>query len=191
MKSMSGKEKFVIAGKLLVDPSGKKMGKTEGNMITLADTPADKFGKIMAQPDSLLELGFEILTDKDMNEIKQRISSGENPRDLKMELAFEVVKRFDSEEEAVKSQENFVNVFSKNNKPQEIEKKKTTGNRRQVVMVLLEMGMVASKSEARRLIEQNGVRIDDKIVEGISDEVEPKDGMVIQVGKRKFVEVYV
>ncbi|MEK7452528.1 MAG: tyrosine--tRNA ligase, partial [Patescibacteria group bacterium] len=97
MKTMKQKEKFVITSKLLVDPTGKKMGKSEGNMITLSDTPDDVFGKVMSWTDGMIIPGFEILTDLPNGEIKEMkiaMGDGVNPRDFKVKLAKEVVSTF-------------------------------------------------------------------------------------------------
>jgi len=192
LKVLKDREKFVLTTKLLEDAHGAKMGKTEGNMITLTDSPQEKFGKVMSWPDSLIEIGFELLTQKDLLSIKKRLKSGDNPRDLKMELAFEVVKKFDSGEEAKKARENFVQVFSKKEKPQNMQKQKIIKTKKQIIIDLLfDLKLVSSKSEARRLVQQGGVRINNKIIKNWQDEIMPEDGMVVQVGKRKFVEIEV
>ena len=88
-------EKFVLTIKLLEDPSGKKMGKTEGNMITLNDSPKNMFGKIMSWPDTMIALGFELCTNYSLDkieEIKKKLQDTKhNPRDLKADLAKEII----------------------------------------------------------------------------------------------------
>jgi tyrosyl-tRNA synthetase len=94
MRSLKNKEKFVLSTKLLVDASGKKMGKTEGNMITLQDNAQDMFGKVMSWPDELIVPGFELCTDvseEEMAKEKAYLESGSNPRDVKIRLALAVV----------------------------------------------------------------------------------------------------
>jgi tyrosyl-tRNA synthetase len=188
MKSMKGKEKFVLTNKLLVDPTGKKMGKTEGNMVTLQDPPEEMFGKVMSWPDEMMPLAFELITKVPMGEIKEleaKIAAGENPRDIKLKLAFEVVKLFIGEEEANAAQDHFVRVISNKEQPEEIEEKAVTNNN--IVEALVETGLASSKSEARRLIEQKGVKVNDQVVESLDFEV--KSGDVIQKGKRFFVKI--
>jgi tyrosyl-tRNA synthetase len=189
MKAMKNKEKFVIGVKLLVDASGAKMGKTEGNMAALTDSANDKFGKVMSWPDGLILPGFEILTKVDLKEIKKRMDAGENPRNLKMELALEIVKLLHSEKEAKKAQENFVKVFSEKEKPAEMETIKVAAGNQKLLDLLSNNKLVASKAEARRLMEQGGVKVDDEVIKNWQAEIEVKGGMVIQVGKRKFVKI--
>ena len=93
MKKMKGKEKFVLTTKLLEDPTGKKMGKSEGNAISLTDSAEDMFGKIMSWPDTIISVAMEILTDMTMDEVRKwekDMVGGANPRDGKMKLAYEV-----------------------------------------------------------------------------------------------------
>lgn len=188
MKALKNKEKFVITAKLLADPTGKKMGKTEGNMITLADTADDMFGKVMSWPDEMIISGFELLTKVDMAEIKQydeKLKQGQNPRDFKIMLAKEVVKTFIDEQQANEAEQNFINVFQKKERPDEIEEYEVTNTN--IVEVLVETKLASSKSEARRLIQQKAVKVDDKVVEDLTFEV-PK-GVVLQKGKRFFAKI--
>ncbi|NQV90203.1 tyrosine--tRNA ligase, partial [Candidatus Uhrbacteria bacterium] len=91
MKAVSGKEKFVVTDKLLADPTGKKMGKSEGNMITLADSSDEMFGKIMSWTDGMIVTGFEILTEEDFEAVQKELDEGTNPRELKARLARAIV----------------------------------------------------------------------------------------------------
>jgi len=116
------KEKIVIAGKLLATSDGTKMGKSEGNMIKMNDTPEEIFGKVMAFTDSMIISGFEILTNSTMQEVdeyKQRLESGENPMVLKKVLAHMITSEITNKEEADKAQEYFESVFQ--NKDQDVE----------------------------------------------------------------------
>ena len=125
MKSLKNKEKFVLAGKLLVDPTGRKMGKTEGNMVTLRDTAEQMYGKIMSWTDEMIGDGFELCTYVPMPEVEQirkdlYIAKTGNPRDYKMKLAYEIVKMYHGEDNAKKAQEQFINQFQKKEVPQDI-----------------------------------------------------------------------
>lgn len=104
-----GKNKSVVVMKLLEDNSGKKMGKTEGNMVSFLDSSTEMFGKIMSWNDSLIIKGFELCTDVEDFKIFEK----QNPRDAKMKLAYEIVKTYYGEKEAQKAEENFVNTFQK------------------------------------------------------------------------------
>jgi len=106
MKKMKNKEKFVITTKLLEDPSGKKMGKTEGNVIWLSDSPEEMFGKVMNWTDEMIIIGFELLTDITVGGIeifRKALEEGENPRNIKFKLAEKVVEGFYGETKALKA----------------------------------------------------------------------------------------
>ena len=188
MKDMKNKEKFVIAGKLLVDNNGKKMGKTEGNMIALNDAPEDVFGKVMSWTDSMIISGFEICTRipmKDIEKIKKDLDGGVNPRDAKLKLAFEITKTFLGEEAAKQGQTHFEKVIQSKDKPDEITELKPQSYN--IIEVLVESGLCSGKSDARRAIEQGGVKVNDKKVSDFDFETKSED--VIQKGKRFFVKV--
>lgn len=188
MKDLKKKEKFVLTTKLLADDSGKKMGKTEGNMIAFSDAPEDVFGKVMRWTDGMIVLGFELCTTIPSEEIKTiqaEMKKGGNPRDYKLKLAYEVTKTFLGVTAAKQGQEHFASVIQKNEKPTDILEIKPSAY--DIITVLVEGKLSATKSEARRAIEQGGVKIDDKKVESIEEKV--NKGSIIQKGKRFFVKV--
>jgi tyrosyl-tRNA synthetase len=192
MKAMKEKEKFVLTTKLLTDPTGKKMGKTEGNMITLVDSPKEMFGKVMSWTDGMIAPGFELCTEVPMDEIKEmekKMKAGENPRDFKMQLAREIVTLYYGEDDAKKAEEEFKTMFQKGGLPDEVEEYKVSESEINIVDLISNSGMVDTKSEGRRMVEQGGVKIDGEKVEKVDDVVKVKDGMVVQVGKRKFIKV--
>ncbi len=190
MKPMLGKEKFVIAMKLLTDPTGKKMGKSEGNMVTLNDAPEDMYGKIMSWPDGMILSGFEILTDlssADLRVISRGLSSETlNPRDAKDQLARTVVASFHGHAAADAAAAHFVALFQKHETPEDMAELKLDGPM-SVVDALVASGAVASKSEARRQIEQGGVKVDGNTVTDVEADVAP--GSILQKGKRHFVKL--
>lgn len=188
MKDLKDKEKFVVATKLLVDSTGKKMGKTEGNMIALDDSPEDMFGKVMRWSDEMIVPGFEICTRIPMDqlhEIEKKLSAGENPRDFKLRLAFEITKQFRGQDAAQKGADHFQTVIQSGDRPDEIPVLAPSAY--DIVSVLKEAGFASSNSDARRAIEGGGVKVNDVKVEDISQEVQSGD--VIQKGKRFFVEI--
>jgi len=190
MKDLKNKEKFVLTSKLLVDSSGKKMGKSEGNMIALTDAPEDMFGKVMSWTDSMILKGFELCTRLPMSEvdvIEKELGSGINPRDIKSRLAFEVVKTFLGENMAVKGQEYFVTTFSKKEQPDEMPE--VLPSEYDLVTVLVESKICKSKSEARQVIDQGGVKINELKVEAKEYLHPVKSGDVIQKGARWFVKI--
>jgi len=191
MKDLKNKEKFVLTTKLLVDSSGKKMGKSEGNMIALDDSPEDMFGKVMSWTDSMILKGFELCTKLPMDEVVQietDMKNGINPRDIKLRLAGEIVKTFLGANSAQKAQEYFVTTFSKKEQPDEmpeIEFKKLS--RGFIIELLVESGVVNTTSEARRVIREGGVKINNIRIDNIHVEIKPGD--VVQKGSRWFVKV--
>lgn len=188
IKDLKKKEKFVLTTKLLADDSGKKMGKTEGNMIAFSDSPEDVFGKVMRWTDGMIVNGFELCTtvpDEEIKQIQAAMKKGSNPRDFKLQLAYEVTKTFLGEAAAKQGQEHFSSVIQKNEKPADI--LEITPSAYDIVTVLVEGKLVSSKAEARRAIDQGGVKIDDKKVESIEEKV--GQGSIVQKGKRFFVKV--
>ncbi len=207
MKKMKHKEKFVVATKLLEDPTGKKMGKTEGNMVALDITPEDMYGKIMSWTDSFIMPGFELATRISLKELVQIDNDLKNdkvnPRDLKMKLAREIVKIFHGEKKANEAENYFVRTVQRKEAPDDIKilevfareqiKISAKANivvRKHIINLLLKAKLVKSKSEARRLIRQGGIKVDGKVVKDVDAQLEiPKDGILVQRGKRQFVKV--
>ncbi|MFA5048103.1 MAG: tyrosine--tRNA ligase [Patescibacteria group bacterium] len=196
MKAMKNKEKLVLTTKLLADPTGKKMGKSEGNMITLMDTPEDMYGKVMSWPDEMILPAFEILTDvpEDMlSEAEKKLREGVNPRDYKMQLAFEVVNIYLGTAAAEAAQENFKRVFQDKQKPLEIKEVriKDKDGKLGVLDLFVSSGLAKSNSEVRRLISEKAIRINDELVtdENIILDL-PVDGLLLQRGKKLFARIF-
>jgi tyrosyl-tRNA synthetase len=191
-KAMKQREKFVLANRLLSDPTGKKMGKSEGNMLALTDDPKDAYGKVMSWTDEMIVPGFEICTQKTVNEVtdvKVALKNGENPIQWKKLLASQIVEGIWGEESAKEAADVFVKVHSQGEKPEEIAELLVDGPK-QLIEVLVEAGFVTSKADARRQIEQGGVKINDEVVTDIQARIEPTlEGIVVQKGKRHFVKV--
>jgi len=192
MKKMKQKEKFVLTMKLLADPSGRKMGKTEGNAIFL-DEPADgMYGKVMSWTDGMIVPAFELVTRMPMAEIEQiasELKDGANPKRFKMLLAYKIVELYHGNQAAIKAEENFKQVFEEGLNPDDILAVKI--KERNIVDVLIASKLVTSRSEARRLIAQGGIKVDQKTVIDEKFEIGPidRDGVIIQKGKRHFVKI--
>lgn len=190
MKEIQGKEKFVITTKILVDSSGNKMGKTEGNMITLADTGEDMFGKVMSWTDGMIVSGFELCTDVDVEEI-QKIQeklqdSSINPKDIKLQLAHTIVETYTNTEKADEAQAVWIQKFEKKEIPDELSEYTLTENLFETVM---KYELVPSRSEYRRLLEGNAIH---NLTEGTTIEdiaYIPEKGTVIKIGKQKFFKI--
>ena len=192
-KIINNKEKFVMTLKLLADDKGAKMGKTEGNAVFLNETPENMYGIIMSWPDGVIGIGFELCTKVSMagvEKIYKQLAGGKvNPRDLKMKLAYEITKINHGEAKAKKAEENFVSTIQKKETPEEVESRKVKVESKNIVELLVDCNLVASKSEARRLIQQGGIKIDGKAVKDVNMEVKiKKDGTLLQRGKRQFVK---
>ncbi|MEK7138166.1 MAG: tyrosine--tRNA ligase [Patescibacteria group bacterium] len=188
-KEMLGKDKIVLTTWLLEDPITKKkiMNKSEGKLISLNDKPADMFGKVMAMNDSaiipLFEYTTEVSTDK-LEEVKARLKT-ENPITLKKELAFELVKLHHGEKEAQKVSEEFNQVFSKRELPEDIEE--FSGEGKSILDFIADNNLAESRSDAKRLLEQKAVKVNSVTVTDWGQTLSRED--IIQVGPRKFAKV--
>ncbi len=169
----------------------KKMGKSEGNFIAVLDEPQEMFGKVMSIPDKIIENYFELCTNytrTQLDEVSNRLKSGENPRDLKMELATNIVKTYHSEDLANQAKQEFINVFSKGQLPDDINVVTIQNTPQNLVTLMVEYDLAASKSEARRLIEAGGVKINQEKVTTANYQIDTDQEILVQVGKRKFIK---
>lgn len=193
MKKLKNKEKFVLTTKLLVDAEGKKMGKTEGNLISLEENPDEMYGKVMAWPDSLLELGFELLTDlptEKIKEISKNIKLGKlNPRQVKAELAKEIVTICHNQRLSVLAEEEFNRIHREKKLPSKIPEVRIGEKKLQILDFLVKTKLALSKSKAKRLVIQKGIKINGQIQQDWKKTVEIKKGQVVQAGKRRFVKI--
>ena len=172
----------------------QKMSKSLGNYIGISEVPDEMFGKLMSISDDLMWRYLELLSFRPIGEIenwKQEVAQGANPRDIKIRLAEELIERFHSRAEAVRAHENFVARFQKGAIPEnmpEVELKADAGSL-PVMQVLKQSGLTSSTSEAARMIEQGGVKINGDKVSDKSLTLAIGEPLVIQVGKRKFARV--
>jgi len=176
----------------------KKMSKSLGNYIGISEPPNEMYGKAMSVPDELMVKYFELVTDLSNEEIaaiREGLADGTlHPRDAKMKLAHTLVRMYHGEEAARQAEDYFRTVFQERALPDEIpvvavERGKLEDGRMWIVRLLVELGLVHSNGEGRRLIQQGGVRIDGEKVTDVDAAVTVRDGMVVQVGKRKFAKV--
>lgn len=193
MRKIKGKNKFVITIPLLVDASGVKIGKTEGNTIALTDKPWDLFTKLMRLPDEVIGKGFEYLTDipmSEVNEIYTKLKLEKNPILFKKRLAFEITRQLHGENEAKKAQEHFQKTVQNKQAPKFFPTYKFSGeSQTRIDDLLMLTNLAESKSEAKRLIEQGGVEINGSKIADPNSEIEVKNDMVIKVGKHRFVKI--
>lgn len=193
MKSTKGKEKYVFTMKLLADKEGRKMGKSEGNVVWLSDESSNMYGKIMSWPDGVIGIGFELCTNIPMEEVKdiyrQLEDSNNNPRDFKMKLAYEITKRVWGKEKAGEAQEYFIKTIQKKEMPDEVTEVEAKEGEK-IIDIMARVGLASSKAEARRKIEQGGVSIDGENIsdfQKVSDRA--MDGKILKVGKKDFRKI--
>jgi len=184
---------------LLVGTDGTmKMSKSLGNYIALEDPPQEMYGKVMSLPDDVMMDYYELVTDvpdKEVAEIGEALRTRSvNPMELKMRLAREIVTQFHSDEAAQAAEEEFTRVFREREMPEEPEVHEVhfgqvtdSDGRTNLARLLARLGVVPSRSEAKRLIGQGAVEIDGKVT--TTDVVELTDGMVLRVGKRRFLRI--
>lgn len=192
-KKLDQKPQAVITVPLLVGLDGsQKMSKSLDNYVGLTDAPADMFGKIMSLPDNLIGPYFELCTsvpDQEIKAVVKDIAMGANPRDTKASLAREIVRIYHGEEAAKAAEQAFNDQFRDKKAPTDIPEH-TTKKSADLAEVLVESGLVTSKSELRRLIMQAGVKLNNAVISP-EDDVVLKDGDTIQVGKRRFLKLRV
>ena len=189
----------VLTMPILVGLDGsRKMSKSLGNYIGITEPPGEMFGKIMSIPDELMWSYYELLTDRtpgDIAALKAEASSGKkHPMDVKMQLAREVIAPFHGQDAAGKAAENFQRVFRDRQSPEEAPVKKIAVNgAKKLTALLVELQLIASKSEAERLIKQGGVEIDGTRIDDPRKDVDlskPAE-FLLRAGKKKFVKVVV
>lgn len=192
LKGMKGKDKFVMTTPLLADSNGNKIGKSEGNVISITDDPSNLYGKIMSLGDDVVIKAFEYLTDLSMDEIKSldhQLQSGENPIIIKKRLAFEIVKQLSSEKEALDAEATFKSVVQDKNIPTDIPEIPIESNQ-PLSKVVIENGLVDTMSEWKRLVDQHGVSINEtKIESPFINTSELPHGGILKIGKRKYAKI--
>ena len=184
----------ILTVPILVGTDGTmEMGKTTGNYIGVAEKPEDIFGKTMSIPDEQIPIYLELAGRMDRDEIaefKARLAGGENPRNIKMELGHAIVEIYHGEKAAQAAEEHFKTVHQRREVPDEIEEVTMPGEKWNIVDLISELGLAATKSDARRLVEGGGVKWEGEKVEDIKMEMTlTKNGALLQVGKRNFRRV--
>jgi tyrosyl-tRNA synthetase len=173
----------------------QKMSKSLGNYIGITDTPGEMFGKVMSISDELMWRYYDLLSFRpiaDIAALKQQAAEGRNPRDIKIELAKEIIARFHDEAAADAAEQDFIQRFQKNALPDDIPELTLTltSDSIQIANLLKEAGLVESTSEALRMIKQGAVKLDGETkVEDSKMEFAKGSHHIFQVGKRKFAKV--
>lgn len=193
IQKRSGLEpQVVLTVPLLVGTDGvKKMSKTYDNYVGINEQPNEIFGKLMSISDDLMWQYYELLSDltiDDIEKLKKDTAEGiKHPKKVKSALAKEIVARYYSRKEADKAEEEFERVFARKENPADISEH--TSKTSSLVDVMISAGLASSKSEARRLITQGGVSIDDKKVSDINAKFTKGGEYILKVGKRKFCRI--
>ena len=170
----------------------QKMSKSLGNYIGIEEPPNEMFGKVMSISDELMWKYYELLTDLSVSQIsnlKLRCEGGaENPRNVKVNLAKLIIRDFHSADAAMAAEDDFNRRFVQKEIPDEIEEKAIATGSYKLADLLADTGLAASKGEARRLIEQDGVKVNGEKTANVDVAID-SDGVLLQVGKRKFLKL--
>lgn len=192
LQKQAGKEQQVILTMPILEglDGVQKMSKSLNNYIGIDDTPDEMFGKILSISDELMWRYFELLSFKSLEAIdnlKQEMAQGKNPRDIKFMLADEIITRFHNAESAEQAQQNFINRFSKNQIPDEMQEFSFNAGIK-IANILKDAGLCPSTSNAYQMIKQGAAKINGEKI--TNKDLIPKVGTeVYQVGKRKFARV--
>lgn len=191
-KKLGQVPQIVFTCELLVGLDGsRKMSKSYDNYIAVTDAPVDMYGKVMSIPDSLIAPYYKLCTEVSLDiidELVKTLAAGANPRDAKASLAREIVRIYHGEDAALSAEDDWNATFRDKTGPTEdqIITHHLAANST-LLEVLIASGAASSNSEARRLLSQNGVKLDD---ETVTDEaLKPKAGQLLQVGKRRFFKL--
>jgi tyrosyl-tRNA synthetase len=180
---------------ILVGTDGHmRMSKTTGNTIGIDEPPNGMYGKVMSIPDHAMLNFYTLVTRFAPDEIaavEQGLADGSlHPRDAKMKLAREIVSCYYGDDAAAQAEDHFCQVFQQGDLPEDIPVYVLAQDAApKVVDLLVDAGLVSSKSQARRLIAQGGVRLDGNKVENLDQMIDGAGAQVLQVGKRKFVQL--
>lgn len=193
-REYSQEPQVIITTPLLEGLDGvQKMSKSYGNYIGIDESPGEMFGKVMSISDELMWRWYELLTDLSPSQIadlRSQIEKGENPRNIKVALARSIIKDFHSQAAADEAEAEFTRRFVQKEVPDDIEERKIAPGTHNLAQLLADTGLTASKGEARRLIEQGGVKVDGGKATAANADIEiTSEPVLLQVGKRKFLKV--
>jgi len=186
-------EQIAILSPILMGTCGvNKMSKSLGNYIAVFDSANDKYGKTMSIPDNLILNYFLYATRvsaNDIQEISKELSSGSNPKYIKQRLAREIVSLYHGEEESIKAENEFNRIFSQKELPTDIEEYVLKEENIWIVKLLTDAGLTSSNGEARRMIKQGAVSIDNEKITDENMTWNYKEDKVLKVGKRRFMKI--
>jgi tyrosyl-tRNA synthetase len=191
IKDIKNKESFVLTTQILEGTNGRKMSKSWGNAIWLDDSAIDIYRKVMAVPDEFILNYFLLATNLSAVDIKiyeDKLGKGENPINIKKELAFQIVKELYNEKSATKAQKEFEKVVQNKELPKKSETLtiKASDN---ISIIDVVSKITKSRSQGKRLLEQGGISIDDNVTKDLGFEL--KNNQVLKIGKRKIVRLVI
>lgn len=190
VKKMKQREKFVLTAKLLTGTDGRKMSKSYNNAVWITDAPSEMFGKLMSIADDLLPEYCALAAGIDPEDVAIASLIKDDPRAAKAKMAYEVVAFYHGAEAAELASRGFDAQFRDGQRPAEIPTGwPSVSGQERLTFFLVDLGLVASKAEAARLISQGAVRVDDVVIGDQFAVLTPREGMVIQVGKRQFLKL--
>ncbi len=170
----------------------QKMSKSKGNYIGVTDSPADMFGKTMSIPDSLMENYFTLLTDVPADKIKELTDPNKtHPKQAKVLLGKMIVEQFYDKQAAEDAAAGFEKVFAQNQLPDDMPEVTIGAEPVMASKLLLHCKLVDSGGEGKRMIQQGGVKVNEAKVADPSEMITPANGMIVQVGKRKFAKLVI
>jgi tyrosyl-tRNA synthetase len=184
---------IVITMPILVGLDGKeKMSKSKGNYIGVTDPPSEMFGKTMSIPDSLMENYFTLLTDMPAERIRELTDPAKtHPKEAKVLLGKLIVEQFYGRSAAEQAAEEFEKVFAQSQLPDQLSEAAVSAAPIAAAKLLVECGLAETGGQAKRAVLQGGVRINNEKITDPNQQIIPQNGMVVQVGKRKFVRLKV
>lgn len=188
------KPQGILTLMLLTGIDGEKMSTSVGNVILINDPPNEKYGKLMRMPDYLIPVFMECATRMPMNRVKKvarLLEDGEgNPMDYKKELAFALVEQYDGKEAAKKAQDSFEKIVQRKELPEVIPVVTISGSLEinRLIQELVRANLVRSKSEAKRLIKQKGISIEERVFLPNQTIIVPEEGITVKVGKRRYLK---
>ncbi len=192
-RNVDQRPQIVITMPILVGLDGvEKMSKSKGNYIGVTDAPNDMFGKVMSISDEMMENYFTLLTDLAPDKIDELIDpSKTHPKEAKVMLGKMIVEQFYNSATADNAAAAFEKVFAQNQLPDDIELVEISAEPIAAAKLVQHCGLVASGGEAKRMIKQSAVSVDERKVSDANEEITPVEGMVLRVGKRKFAKLKV
>ena len=183
----------ILTMPLIVGTDGvEKMSKSYDNYIGISDSPKEMYGRTLSIPDDIIYLYYDLATEtskEELAEIKQQLDDPNvNPRDIKRRLARTFIAMYHNEEEANKAEEEFDKVFIKKEVPDDVPELKLNDKELSILDMILKVKFAPSKGEAKRLVSQGGVSINGEKVADINSIIQIENGMILKVGKRKFIK---